>query len=172
MGRQKKGLWIPKDVSRMADILLLFLDKHAAGFLVLCGKCSWPDLEELNEMLRYVNGGADSTGVRVQGGPSIPFAQRRVESIESAEWVYKFIDRYGGTAAIATAMREYKQARPQDCELLRRIGMAGMPGAKSLEALAEEFFMDTKTLYARKRQAVIDIAFGVVYSGEDFDLAG
>lgn len=157
----------------MADIIELFLDKHAAGFLVLCGKCPWPDIEELNEMLRYVNGGnSEDLGVRVQGGADIPLAQRHVEAIESAEWVYRFLDRYGGTAAVAAAMQEYRQARPQEYDLLQRIGMAGRPGAKSIESLAGEFFMDVKTLYARKQQATIDIAFSVVYGGDDFDLTG
>ena len=45
----------------------------------------------------------------------------------------------------------------------QRIGMAGMPGAKSLEALAGEYYIDTKTLYAYKREAVKDIAMLVVY---------
>lgn len=172
MGRRRKGIWIPKDVLKMADIIALFLNKHAAGFLVLCGKSPWPDVEELNEMLRYVNGGdSEALEVRVQGGTNIPFAQRHVEAIESAEWVYRFLDRYGGTAAVTAAMQEYHRARSQEYELLRRIGMAGQPGAKSIESLAGEFFMDVKTLYARKQQAIIDIAFGVVYGGENFELA-
>lgn len=172
MGRRRKGIWIPKDVLKMADIIALFLNKHASGFLVLCGKCPWPDLEELNEMLRYVNGGnSEALGVRVQGGVDIPLAQRHVEAIESAEWVYRFLDRYGGTVAVAASMQEYHRARPQEYELLRRIGMAGQPGAKSIESLAGEFYMDVKTLYARKQQAIVDIAFDVVCGGENFELA-
>lgn len=172
MGRRKKGLWIPKDVSKMANILSLFLDKHAVGFFVLCGKCPWPNLEELGEMLRCVNDTTEETGVHIQGGVNVSPAQRRVEAIESAECVYKFLERYGGHSAVARAVKEYSKVKPRECELLRRIGTAGMPGAKSLEALAGEYHMNIKTLYAYKHEAIKNIACIVVYSGNDFELAG
>ena len=166
MGRHKKYLFFPKDLSRMVDILTLVIDYHAVGFLVLCGKVEWPDAEELCEMIAYQRGIPESAE-RVQGGTDIPIEQRKVEARESAGRILSFIDKYGGTQIIAKAMREYKYSKPQEYELLHRIGMAGFPGAKSLEAIAGEKHMDIKTLYAAKRTAIKEIAFYVVYANKD-----
>lgn len=170
MGRHKKRLIISKPVARIIDIISLLLDCHPAGYLVLCGRADWPDDEEVAEMLRLRNGASEP--VHVQGGPEIPEAQRRVEAIEGARRYMAALDRYGGTQALVSAVNDYRRHDPQRCELLKRIGMAGMPGAKSLEALAGEYCMDIKTLYANRREAVKDIAMMVVYGGEDFELAG
>ena len=171
MGRQKNRLIIPKKVARIMDIISLLLDCHPAGYLVLCGRTEWPDDEEIAEMLRNRDGASEP--VHVQGGPDIPLAQRRVEAIEAAKhYVGGALDHYGGTAALVGAVKDFQRHDPQRCELLRRIGTAGMPGAKSLEALAGEYHMDMKTLYAYKRETIKDIAYIMVYSGEEFDLAG
>ena len=70
------------------------------------------------------------------------------------------------------ALRDFQRHDPQRCELLRRIGTTGMPGAKSLEALAGEYHMDLKTLYAYKYEAIKGIAYIVAYSEENFELEG
>lgn len=171
MGRHKNRLIIPKKVARIMDIISLLLDCHPAGYLVLCGRTEWPDDEEIAEMLRNRDGAGES--VHVQGGPDIPVAQRRVEAIEAARhYVGGALDHYGGTAALVGAVKDFQRHDPQRCELLRRIGTAGMPGAKSLEALAGEYHMDLKTLYAYKHEAIKDIAYIVAYSEENFELAG
>ena len=54
--------------------------------------------------------------------------------------------------------------------LLRKIGSAGMPGAVSLERLAEENHMDDKTLFRVKDGAIRDIAYFIVFGGEEFEL--
>lgn len=170
MGRNRNLLIIPKKVKKVMDIISLMLDCHPAGYLVLCGREEWPGDEEVAEMLR-LRGGA-SGPAHVQGGLDIPLAQRRVEAIESARQYVGFLDRFGGVPALVEAVNDYRRHDPQRSELLKRIGMAGMPGAKSLEALAGEYNMDIKTLYANKREAVKDIAMLVVYGGEEFDSAG
>lgn len=170
MGRHKSRLIITKPVARVIDIITLILDCHPAGWLVLCGRADWPDAEEVAEMLRLRNGAPEP--VHVQGGPDIPEAQRRVEAIEGARQYVGFLDRFGGAPALIEAVNEYRRHDPQRSELLKRIGMAGMPGAKSLEALAGEYYIDMKTLYAWKRESVKDIAYSVVYSVENFELAG
>ena len=170
MGRKKKLLILQTKVIKIMDIISLMLDCHPVGYLVLCGREEWPSDEDVAEMLRLRNGSNEP--VHVQGGPEIPEAQRRVEAIESARRYMSALDRYGGTQALVSAVNDYRRHDPQRCELLKRIGMAGMPGAKSLEALAGEYCMDIKTLYANRREAVKDIAMMVVYGGEDFELAG
>ena len=170
MGRHKKLLSIPKSVARIMDIISLLLDCHPAGYLVLCGRAEWPDDEEVAEMLRLHNGSGEP--VHVQGGQEIPEAQRRVEAIEGARAYISALDRYGGASALIDAVNDYRRHDPQRSELLKKIGMAGMPGAKSLEALAGEYHMDIKTLYANRREAVKDIAYLLVYSGDNFELAG
>ena len=170
MGRHKHRLIIPKKVAKIIDIISLLLDCHPAGYLVLCGRTEWPDDEEVAEMLHSRDGTSDP--VHVQGGPDIPLAQRRVEAIEAARYYLGALDSYGGKTALINAVNDFQQHDPQRCELLRRIGTAGMPGAKSLEALAGEYHMDMKTLYAYKHEAIKDIAYIAVYSGEGFELAG
>ncbi|OUO94790.1 hypothetical protein [Cloacibacillus sp. An23] len=170
MGRKKKLLILQTKVIKIMDIISLMLDCHPVGYLVLCGREEWPSDEDIAEMLRLRNGSSEP--VHVQGGPEIPEAQRRVEAIEGARRYMSALDRYGGTHALISAVNDYRRHDPQRCELLKRIGMAGMPGAKSLEALAGEYCMDMKTLYANRREAVKDIAMMVVYGGEDFELAG
>ena len=170
MGRHKHRLIIPKKVVQIIDIISLLLDYHPAGYLVLCGRTDWPDDEEIAEMLRKRDGAGEP--VHVQGGPDIPLAQRRVEAIEAARHYIGALDHYGGKTAMIDAVKDFQRHAPQRCELLRRIGTAGMPGAKSLEALSGEYHMDMKTLYAYKHEAIKDIAYIVVYGGEDFELVG
>lgn len=170
MGRRKKLLSIPKAVARIMDIISLLIDCHPAGYLVLCGRAEWPDDEEVAEMLRLRDGASEP--VHVQGGQEIPEAQRRVEAIESAHAYMSALDRYGGAPALVEAVNDYRRHDPQRSDLLKKIGMAGMPGAKSLEALAGEFHIDVKTLYAYKRESIKDIAYILAYSGDNFELAG
>ena len=170
MGRHKHRLIIPKKVARIMDIISLLLDCHPAGYLVLCGRTEWPDDEEIAEMLRNRDGAGES--VHVQGGPDIPEAQRRVEAIEGARQYVGFLDRFGGAPALVAAVNEYRRHDPQRSELLKRIGMAGMPGAKSLEALAGEYHISRSTLTMWQKEIIKDIAYIVVYSGENFELAG
>ena len=170
MGRHKKRLIISKPVARIIDIISLLLDCHPAGYLVLCGRAAWPDDEEVAEMLRLRNGASEP--VHVQGGPEIPEAQRRVEAIEGARRYMAALDRYGGVRALVEAVNDYRRHDPQRSELLKRIGMAGMPGAKSLEALAGEYHISRSTLTMWQKEIIKDIAYIVVYSGENFELAG
>lgn len=170
MGRKKKLLIIQPKVIKVMDIISLMLDCHPVGYLVLCGREEWPSDEDVAEMLRLRNGSGDP--VHVQGGPEIPEAQRRVEAIEGARRYLSSLDRYGGVPALVEAVNDYRRHDPQRSDLLKRIGMAGMPGAKSLEALAGEYHIDMKTLYSYRRESVKDIAMCVVYGGKEFELAG
>lgn len=170
MGRQKNRLIIPKNVARIMDIITLLLDCHPAGYLVLCGQAEWPDNEEIAEMLRNRNGSSEH--VHVQSGSDVPFAQLRAEAIEAAKHYIGYLEHHGGFEALAGAVRDLQRHDPQRCELLRRIGMSGMPGAKSLEALAGEYHMNIKTLYAYKHDTIKDIAYIFVFGGDNFELAG
>lgn len=168
MGRHQHLLILPPKVIKIMDIISLLLDCHPVGYLVLCGREEWPGDEEVAEMLRLRSGGGEP--VHVQGGKEIPEAQRRVEAIEGARRYMSALDRYGGASALIAAVKDYRRHDPQRSDLLKDIGTAGMPGAKSLEALAAKYHMDIKTLYAYRREAVKDIAMCVVYGGEEFDI--
>ena len=170
MGRKKHKLLLQDKVIKVMDIISLMLDCHPVGYLVLCGREEWPSDEEVAEMLRLRSGASEP--VHVQGGPDIPLAQRRVEAIDHARQYVGFLDNFGGVPALVEAVKEYRKQCPHDSELLKRIGMAGMPGAKSLEALAGEYNMDMKTLYSTRRKAVQNIAMLTIFGGEAFDLAG
>ena len=167
MGRRRNRLILPKQVARVMDIIELMLDCHPAGYLVLCGRADWPDADEVAEMLDK----RDSyEAVHVQGGTAVPFAQRHVERAESAAKYIGVLDKYGGRQAVADAVAAYRRYDPQTSALLRKIGTAGMPGAKSLDELAEEYHMDRTTLYAVKNEAIRGIAYFVVFGGEEFEL--
>ena len=170
MGRKKHKLLLQDKVIKVMDIISLMLDCHPVGYLVLCGREEWPSDEEVAEMLRLRNGASEP--VHVQGGPEIPLAQRRVEAIERAHQYVGFLDNFGGVPALIEATKEYQRENPHDSGLLKRIGMAGMPGAKSIEALAGEYHIDMKTLYSTRRKAVQNIAMLTIFGGEAFDLAG
>ncbi len=167
MGRRRNRLILPKQVSRVMDIIELLLDCHPAGYLVLCGRADWPDAEEVAEMLDKRE---SYESVHVQGGAVVPFAQRHVERVEGAARYMSVLDKYGGRDAMAEAVAAYRRYDPQTSALLRKIGTAGMPGAKSIEQLAEEYHMDRTTLYAVKNEAIRGIAYFVVFGGEEFEL--
>ncbi|MCR5336661.1 MAG: hypothetical protein K6E42_08970 [Synergistes sp.] len=169
MGRRRNRLILPKKVARIMDIIELLLDCHPAGYLVLCGRADWPDAEEVADML---DKRAAYEPVHVQGGSPVPFAQKHVERIEAARRYMSLLDKYGGHEAMTAAVGAYQRYDPQTSALLRKIGMAGMPGAKSLEELAAESHMDTKTLYSVKNEAIKDIAYFVVFGGDTFELMG
>ena len=166
MGRQRARLILPKQVARVMDIIELILDCHPAGYLVLAGRADWPDDEEFAEMMDRRSG----EPVHVQGGAVVPEAQRHVELLEAAHRRLALLDRYGGPKAVAEAVNNYRLYDPETAALLRKIGSAGMPGAKSLERLAEECHMDDKTLSRVKDGAIRDIAYFIVFGGEEFEL--
>lgn len=167
MGRRRNRLILPKQVARVMDIIELLLDCHPAGYLVLCGRADWPDSEEVADMLDKRDA---CEAVHVQGGSTVPFAQRHVERLEGAAKYISILDRYGGAKAMAEAVNAYRRYDPQTSALLRKIGSAGMPGAKSLDELAEEYHMDRTTLYTVKNEAIRGIAYFFVFGGEDFEL--
>lgn len=169
MGRQKKWIWFPHDVTRMSDILALILDTHAAGFAVLCGRYDWPTVEELAEMITLSRSSTEDVGP-VQGGKKTPYALSLAESLDAARDMYRFLDKFGGKDNVKRAMEEYRISQEHNYNLLYQIGMAGMPGAKSIEAIAGASHMDIKTLYATKATALTEIAFDVVFSNENFGL--
>ena len=126
--------------------------------------------EELAEWLSFVFA-SRREDVHVQNEPSVFEAQRRIESAESAARAFDAFDRYGGAERVYAVMEQYRKAYPDNYELLRKVGNAGLPGAKSLEALAGEYYYDVKTLRRREAAIAEDIASGVVYGdGTSFSL--
>lgn len=170
MGRKRTKIWISSRVRLIKELILLFLDTHPLGFNVLTGAARWPDGEELAEWLSFVFS-SRSEDVHVQSEPSVFEAQRRIESAESAKRAFDAFDRYGGAARVYAVMEQYRKAYPDNYELLRKVGNAGLPGAKSLEAVAGEYYCDVKTLRRREAAIAEDIASGVVYGeGTSFSL--
>ena len=169
MGRKRTKIWISSRVRLIKELILLFLDTHPLGFNVLTGAARWPDSDEVAEWLAFVFSSGDD--VRVQSKPSVFEAQRLIESKESAARAFGAFERYGGAARVYAVMEQYRAAYPDNYELLRKVGNAGLPGAKSLEALAGEYYCDVKTLRRREAAIAEDIASGVVYGdGTSFSL--
>lgn len=170
MGRKRTKIWISSRVRLIKELILLFLDTHPLGFNVLTGAARWPDGDEVAEWLAFVYS-SQGKAVHVQSEPSVFEAQRLIESKESAARAFSAFEQYGGAARVYTVMEQYRAAYPDNYELLRKVGNAGLPGAKSLEALAGEYYCDVKTLRRREAAIAEDIASGVVYGeGTSFSL--
>lgn len=169
MGRMRKRLWTPNDVKKIRDIIMLFLNTHPCGYNVLCGRAKWPTPEEIREWLSYLRQNCDY-GVKIQTYNGVYTEQRHVEAVESAETRFDVLSCHGGQRTIQNVITEYARIYPDNVRLLEQIGNAGLPGAKSLEAVAGEYCMDVKTL--RRRQEIIaeDIACGVYYYPEPFKI--
>ena len=169
MGRKRTKIWISSRVRLIKELILLFLDTHPLGFNVLTGAARWPDGDEVAEWLAFVYSSGEA--VHVQNEPAVFEAQRLIESKESAARVFGAFEQYGGAARVYAVMEQYRAAYPDNYELLRKVGNAGLPGAKSLEALAGEYYCDVKTLRRREAAIAEDIASGVVYGeGTSFSL--
>lgn len=169
MGRKRTKIWISSRVRLIKELILLFLDTHPLGFNVLTGAARWPDGDEVAEWLAFVYSSGEA--VHVQSEPSVFEAQRLIESAESAARAFSAFEQYGGAARVYAVMEQYRAAYPDNYELLHKIGNAGLPGAKSLEALAGEYYCDVKTLRRREAAIAEDIASGVVYGeGTNFSL--
>ena len=169
MGRKRTKIWISSRVRLIKELILLFLDTHPLGFNVLTGAARWPDGDEVAEWLAFVYSSGEA--VHVQSEPSVFEAQRLIESKESAARAFSAFEQYGGAARVYAVMEQYRAAYPDNYELLRKVGNAGLPGAKSLEALAGEYYCDVKTLRRREAAIAEDIASGVVYGeGTSFSL--
>ena len=169
MARRRSKIWIPKSVNRIKNILSLFIDTHPAGLAVLAGQCSWPDPEEIHEMIAFSRPHYD-TGVPIQGGQQVYQAQRRIEMLEGEKCMIDILDRYGGKERVKEVMQEYAQAYPDKWQILQDVGNVGRPGAKSLEAIAGKHHMDIKTLRNTRDRIIEEIAMGIVFWGEDFRL--
>lgn len=169
MGRKRTKIWISSRVRLIKELILLFLDTHPLGFNVLTGAARWPDGDEVAEWLAFVYSSGEA--VHVQSKPSVFEAQRLIESKESAARAFSTFEQYGGAARVYAVMEQYRKAYPDNYELLRKVGNAGLPGAKSLEALAGEYYCDVKTLRRREAAIAEDIASGIVYGeGTSFSL--
>ena len=166
MGRMKKRMWIPNDVKRIRDIIMLFLNTHPCGFNVLCGRTQWPTPDEMREWFSFLGERGDY-GVKIQTYSDVYTEQRYAEAGESAEQRFDALMRHGGVKAMRDVIAEYARVYPDNVRLLECVGNAGLPGAKSLEAVAGELCMDVKTLRRRQEAIAEDIACGIYYAADD-----
>lgn len=130
----------------MAAILEMFIKHHVAGYLVL-SRGTWPDADELAEMVQFVDDCAAG------------------EAITRAAALRAYVDKYGGPGRISTAMQEFEKADAETADMLRRVGSPGLPGAESLEAIAESLHTDAKTLRRRTKKGIENIALLIVCGG-------
>lgn len=94
MSRRQAKQFVPEIVKDVADLIDFFLDHHSVGLLVLLGDVRFPDSREFSEMIccsQKLDFG--DPGVRVQGGESVPEAQRVIERVDR---IMRTIDNVGG----------------------------------------------------------------------------
>lgn len=165
-GRMKKGIWIPNDVKRIKNIILLFLNTHPAGFNVLCGKAEWPCDAEIREWFEFLGERGD-TGVTVQTCSDVYTEQRYVEAGDVAVHRFDALFRHGGVERLREVVKEYGRVYPDNLSILERIGNAGIAGAETIDAIAESLNIDIRTLRRRQDAIAEDIACGIYYAAED-----
>ena len=130
----------------MMEVVALILDRHAVGILVIEGRT---ELEDKDIVAMY----ALARNIPMRGKAPLD-----VQSFASAAELVGYMELNRCRETLPKAAAFYKEREPRKYAVLREIGLPGMPGARSLERIAEAHNIDTKTLYAWKREAIRGIA--------------
>lgn len=126
------------------EVVALIIDRHPVGIRVIEGReeLEGEDIAAMYELAR---------AKPIRGKDPL-----NVQSFKSAAEVESYFERY--KTALPQAAALYAKEQPRKYAVLREIGLPGMPGARSLEGIAAAHGIDTKTLYAWKREAIRGIA--------------
>lgn len=159
----------------MEWLIDLFLDRHSSGLFILLGTLPFPDLAELDEMIRYTV--AYDLGVRVQGGVKTPEAQRVVETTER---VVRTLDMVGGIERINAEFRKFKAERGGEWRLLRDYTQNVKPGRSfssetaTAQSIARRYHMHEDTLRRQRNKIVRTLAREIwnPSDSDDFKLCG
>lgn len=134
----------------LAAIIELLLSRHPRGLRVLLGECQPPNAEEVRLLFAE---GRDELGVRVEGGASVPLAERMVMN---AERFNEVIGAAGGWKHVNAMVKEWAEIFPNswrivvDCVRYVRRGTPKIDGGQ-MARIAERYHVDLDTVRLRRR---------------------
>ena len=132
------------------EVVALILDRHIVGILVIEGRT---ELEDKDIAAMYTL----ARDIPMRGKAPLD-----VQSFADAAELVGYMELNRCRETLPKAAAFYKEREPRKYAVLREIGLPGMPGAQSLEGIAAAHGIDTKTLYAWKREAIRGIAEGTL----------
>ena len=128
------------------EVVALILDRHPVGILVIEGRT---ELDDKDIAAMY----ALTRDIPMRGKEPLD-----VQSFAVAAELIGYMELNRCRETLPKAATLYKEREPRKYAVLREIGLPGMPGARSLEGIAAAHGIDTKTLYAWKRETIRGIA--------------
>lgn len=145
----------PYGIQRLCDMFELFLDHYKTGLLCFFSdNVPFPDSEKLSELI-CAPYKTEQLGVRVQGGPDIPYAQMVTERIMPIEQLLK---KYGGIERIRQSFSLYEATEPDRAQILKDLSRIGSLKFKNLEAIAEAHATTPAAIRRIKKHALMMIA--------------
>lgn len=156
-------------LEELTDLIEMYLRHHPAALRVLEDPSYRPSAEELVPLLGALHPQGD-LGVRVDGGTSIPEAERRVMRTERTEAV---ILAAGGWPHIAAAVRDYRQVCPRQWAVLAdhlrfvRLDSTRAGDGGQLQAVALRHGLSPDTVGEWRRRIPQEIARAVLVSAPD-----
>lgn len=140
----QKGRVVPKGIRKLCDLLNLFLNRYETG--LLCFFSEKEPLPDMEDVMRMLDTGSPSPGMRVQCSSQVLPAQA---AVERADGICRMIDSYGGMEAVRETCRIYGALYPEKAKILKQISQIGGLKYSCIEDVAEE-----NGTYARKIQRV------------------
>lgn len=166
--RLKSRRYISRAEQDLIWLIELFLERHSGGLYILLGTVPLPDSAEIAEMIH--NCSSVDLGVRVQGGESVPEAQRIVEAVDR---VYRAIALAGGIERINKVFCEFKHDAPSDFALLRdhtahvKLGRPFRTSRYCAATVADRWHMHPDTLRKARNFIIARIAQRLCYRDDE-----
>lgn len=157
---------MPKKVRDVESFINFMLNRHAAGLLVLSGGETWPDTQELYEMVMSEHN-SDELDVRVQRGQKTPEAQRMIEMVE---FYQNAVNNAGGAGRIIEVFNDLRSTSHtkwsilKDSNLIRR-GRPYLSGDYTARTIAKRHHMHADTMRRNMLVIVQQLAFEICYPG-------
>jgi hypothetical protein len=160
----------------LVDLLELYLRYHPAPLRVLTDPAYEPTAEEIDPMLSALHPRGDP-GVRIDGGESVPEAERRCVRFDEIE---RTILSAGGWPHIAKTVSDYRDNCPREWKLLgahvrwiRPGGVFRNGDGGRLSGIAERLGLNQETVIRRRREIVQEMARNCLMESKDgFRLVG
>lgn len=170
--RTGRKRYAPREVTDIAWLIDLFLDRHVLGLAILVGTVPFPPSEEIAAMVRN---SVTYDDVRVKGGEKLPEQQRVVEAVTRVD---RAVALAGGIEQINREFRNLREKMPDDYRLLReytenvRSGRPASLGAASATDIADRHNMHPDTLRRVRNYIVLSVAIALAESDGRFALHG
>ena len=154
----RKASYIPKMVSKVEDILWLFVYYSPTGLACFFGEAEFPDTEELALMVSAKYTVAEDVG-RVDGRKDIPHQQL---IIESAGNINDVLSSIGGLASAQSVFTLYQAEFPTNAQMLKDMAYIGRSFKyPSIEVFAYKHHLTVRQFYRKRAKALIEISWEI-----------